>query len=164
MRSIYLIILMYLIINVLCISNKDSNTQLVQPVVGAVVQSSPVLTGPAPVGIFAKKNLRVSPLETLTPIAVGGNKAETNPLITESNRQMLHDFNKNTDGFVEQPVFAHNRMAVGIANLPVTPITTPIVQQTVVAQPVSQPIIETVTSTETQPIIIEKNTIVKPIV
>lgn len=108
-------------------------TTLVAPAPGALVQSTQVLSQPAPAGIFARKNLRVSPLETLTPISVGGNKAETNPLISESNREMLNEFQKGKETFQEQPILANNRMAIPLSSIQVIP-SQPMVTQTVISQ------------------------------
>lgn len=114
MKMKQIILIFFLVISVLSL-NKSKNEQIstiVSPAPGAVVQSTNVLSQPAPVGIFARKNLRVSPLENLTPISVGGNKAETNPLISEPNRAMLSEFKNGKGTFQEQPILANNRMAV----------------------------------------------------
>ena len=93
-------------------SKTEQISTIVSPSPGSLVQSTNVLSQPAPVGIFARKNLRVSPLENLTPISMGGNKAETNPLISEPNRAMLNGFKKGKGTFQEQPILANNRIAV----------------------------------------------------
>ena len=96
MKMKHFFVILILTISVLSL-NKSKTEQIstiVSPSPGSLVQSTNVLSQPAPVGIFARKNLRVSPLENLTPISMGGNKAVTNPLISEPNRAMLSGFKK----------------------------------------------------------------------
>ncbi len=114
MKMKHFFVILILTISVLSL-NKSKTEQIstiVSPSPGSLVQSTNVLSQPAPVGIFARKNLRVSPLENLTPISMGGNKAETNPLISEPNRAMLSGFKKGKGTFQEQPTLANNRIAV----------------------------------------------------
>ena len=114
MKMKHFFVILILTISVLSL-NKSKTEQIstiVSPSSGSLVQSTNVLSQPAPVGIFARKNLRVSPLENLTPISMGGNKAETNPLISEPNRAMLSGFKKGKGTFQEQPILANNRIAV----------------------------------------------------
>ena len=114
MKMKHFFVILILTISVLSL-NKSKTEQIstiVSPSPGSLVQSTNVLSQPAPVGIFARKNLRVSPLENLTPISMGGNKAETNPLISEPNRAMLSRFKKGKGTFQEQPILANNRIAV----------------------------------------------------
>ena len=114
MKMKHFFVILILTISVLSL-NKSKTEQIstiVSPSTGSLVQSTNVLSQPAPVGIFARKNLRVSPLENLTPISMGENKAETNPLISEPNRAMLSGFKKGKGTFQEQPILANNRIAV----------------------------------------------------
>ena len=114
MKMKHFFVILILTISVLSL-NKSKTEQIstiVSPSPGSLVQSTNVLSQPAPVGIFARKNLRVSPLENLTPISMGGNKAETNPLISEPNRAMLSGFKKGKGTFQELPILANNRIAV----------------------------------------------------
>lgn len=114
MKMKHFFVILILTISVLSL-NKSKTEQIstiVSPSLGSLVQSTNVLSQPAPVGIFARKNLRVSPLENLTPISMGGNKAETNPLISEPNRAMLSGLKKGKGTFQEQPILANNRIAV----------------------------------------------------
>ena len=114
MKMKHFFVILILTISVLSL-NKSKTEQIstiVSPSPGSLVQSTNVPSQPAPVGIFARKNLRVSPLENLTPISMGGNKAETNPLISEPNRAMLSGFKKGKGTFQEQPILANNRIAV----------------------------------------------------
>ena len=114
MKMKHFFVILILTISVLSL-NKSKTEQIstiVSPSPGSLVQATNVLSQPAPVGIFARKNLRVSPLENLTPISMGGNKAETNPLISEPNRAMLSGFKKGKGTFQEQPILANNRIAV----------------------------------------------------
>ena len=114
MKMKHFFVILILTISVLSL-NKSKTEQIstiVSPSPGSLVQSTNFLSQPAPVGIFARKNLRVSPLENLTPISMGGNKAETNPLISEPNRAMLSGFKKGKGTFQEQPILPNNRIAV----------------------------------------------------
>ena len=114
MKMKQILLIFFLVISVFSLKKSKSEqiSTIVSPAPGSVLQSSNVLSQPAPVGIFARKNLRVSPLETLTPISVGGNKAVTNPLISEPNRAMLSEFKNGKGTFQEQPILANNRIAV----------------------------------------------------
>ena len=112
MKHFFVILILTISVLSLNKSKTEQISTIVSPSPGSLVQSTNVLSQPAPVGIFARKNLRVSPLENLTPISMGGNKAETNPLISEPNRAMLSGFKKGKGTFQEQPILANNRIAV----------------------------------------------------
>ena len=112
MKHFFVILILTISVLSLNKSKTEQISTIVSPSPGSLVQSTNVLSQPAPVGIFARKNLRVSPLENLTPISMGGNKAETNPLISEPNRAMLNGFKKGKGTFQEQPILANNRIAV----------------------------------------------------
>ena len=102
--------------------------------------------GQAPQSIYEKRNLRVSPLEPITPISLGENKAEENPLISEPNRKMIKDYNEGKNNFQEQPIIVNNKINTAILRqIPDTPA--PATSQTVVSLPT--------TNTGAQTIIVE---------
>lgn len=82
--------------------------------------------------IYSQRNVRSNPLDPLTPITLGGNKAEENPLISEGNREMLKDFKTGPENFKEEPVLANNKIDTQVLKAMAPTITQP--AQTLIVQ------------------------------
>lgn len=72
--------------------------------------------GPSPTMFYQQRNINSNPLSPLGIIQVGGNNAMGNPLISESNRRMLQDFDKGSKNFKEEPILANNKLNVALLN------------------------------------------------
>lgn len=99
--SIFLVLIPFLVTSIKIKKEKDG------PI---LVQGIQAPLGPNLSNMYQQRNLRTNPLDQLTPITIGGNKAEENPLISEGNREMIKDFSKGTNNFSELPILANNQI------------------------------------------------------